>query len=127
MRMKIRLVPARMDDRIEVAVRGETLIVNGIEVDLSAATAAAPLLPEAGQPWILDAVIRHETGADRGLELSLLLPHGANAPAETRFPADLVVTEDGPVALPPYDAPPPALDAGMIVDLGEGAVSTEPA
>jgi hypothetical protein len=41
--------------------------------------------------------------------LSLLLPHGANAPEETRFPAAYsipLIIADGPVPLPPYDAPP---------------------
>ncbi len=38
------------------------------------------------------------------LNLTLILPHGANAPHATRFPAPVTVTTDGPVPLPPYDA-----------------------
>ena len=38
------------------------------------------------------------------LQMTILLPHGANAPEETRHPAPLELTANGPVALPPYDA-----------------------
>ena len=97
--MKIALVPMRMDGRLELAVKGETLVLNGAAVDLSAATAKMPLVPETELPWILGEVVR-VAGA---LQVTLLLPQGADAPEETRFPADLLIARDGPVTLPPYE------------------------
>ena len=46
------------------------------------------------------------TRAGGVLHLTLILPHGADAPLETRFPAALTLTGDGPVALPPYENAP---------------------
>jgi len=34
------------------------------------------------------------------LRLTLILPHGADAPPEAVFPAPLLLTADGPVTLP---------------------------
>ncbi len=56
-------------------------------------------------PWILGEVSR----IGGVVNITLCLPHGANAPEETRFPAayDVPMTVvDGQVPLPPYDAPP---------------------
>jgi hypothetical protein len=38
-------------------------------------------------------------------QVMLILPHGARAPEETLFPAPIGMAKDGPVPLPPYDAP----------------------
>jgi hypothetical protein len=38
------------------------------------------------------------------LTVPLILPHGGDAPEATRFPAP-IDAGDGPVALPPYNAP----------------------
>lgn len=99
--MRISLLPMRMDTRLEVEVKGETLILNGEAVDLSGAKKSKPLVPEAGAPWIIGEVTR---GAD-GLALTLLMPHGASAPDETRFPSDILVVSDGVLSLPPYEDP----------------------
>lgn len=37
------------------------------------------------------------------LHLTVVLPHGQNAPEATRFPAPITITQDGPVALPAYN------------------------
>jgi hypothetical protein len=55
--------------------------------------------------WIAGDVSRD---ADGLLTVPVILPHGPDAPAARRFPAPLLVTADGPVALPPFDAPPEA-------------------
>jgi hypothetical protein len=39
---------------------------------------------------------------DGALHLTLILPHGANAPRDTLFPTPLHLATDGPVDLPPY-------------------------
>jgi hypothetical protein len=98
MAMKISFLPVRMETRLEVSVRGEVLVLNGEELDLSGATERAPLTPE-GNPWVVGEVCR----TDKALDLVLLLPHGPDAPEETRFPKPLQVVADGPLELPPYD------------------------
>lgn len=106
--MIITLVPIRMDGTLTLIREGEALILNGERVDLSAAAEGAPLdlslRDEAGDvvaphPWIIGPVERR---AGR-LHLSLLLPHGADAPEAVRFPAPLSVESDGPVPLPGQD------------------------
>ncbi len=97
--MRISLMPMRMDARLDVEVRGETLILNGEAVDLSATTRTKPLVPEGEMPWIIGEVTR---GAE-GLALTLLLPHGPQAPDATRYPKDIVVLKDGAVSLPPHE------------------------
>ena len=104
--MKITLSPVRMDLPLIAEVEGEILTLNGVALDLSAATSEAPL-EEPGNPWIVGTVCRDESGM---LEVTLILPHGGTPPPETLFPAPIEVTA-GPVPLPPYDAPPPAEEA----------------
>jgi hypothetical protein len=53
---------------------------------------------ELGCPALAGPVTR----AEGVLRVPLILPHGADAPPETRFPAPLSLSGDGPVALPPY-------------------------
>ncbi|EPX84479.1 hypothetical protein ruthe_02159 [Rubellimicrobium thermophilum DSM 16684] len=110
--MIITLVPVRMDSTLTLIREGETLIINGERVDLSAAAEGAPLdlsqRDEAGDvvvphPWIIGPVERR-VGR---LHLSLLLPHGADAPEAVRFPAPLAVEADGPVPLPGQDGAGP--------------------
>ncbi len=101
--MKITLVPVRMDCPLEVSLKGESLILNGEAVDLSRVTEAGPLdAAEFGSSWIIGDV-RRVAGE---IELSLILPHGADAPEGTRFPKPVRRVKDGALALPDYDAAP---------------------
>ncbi|WP_286806174.1 MULTISPECIES: hypothetical protein [unclassified Marinimicrobium] len=72
------------------------LTVNAVDYNLSlledGATAQHPVLGTV-----------HRVGND--YECTITLTHGADAPSETRFPAPVTVTENGPIELPPYDAP----------------------
>ena len=96
--MLITLCPMRRDDRLTLSRSGETLTVNGIPLDLAA-------LPEGGAiprdavdcAWLVSDITR----TDGEIALTLILPHGADAPHETLFPAPVRVVGDGPVALPP--------------------------
>jgi len=101
--MQITLSPIRADTPLTLSRAGEVLTVNGTPHDFSPLPDGA-VLPEGatGCPWIIGAVTR--TGGV--LQLTLLLPHGPDAPQETRYPAPLTLTGDGPVALPPHDAAP---------------------
>lgn len=101
--MKITLVPIRMDLRLEASLKGESLILNGQTVDLSAATQDRPLdAAELDCAWLVGEVRR--MGGE--IELALILPHGPDAPEVTRFPAPLRQVKDGDLALPPYGADP---------------------
>lgn len=104
--MIIKLSPVRMDAKLTARVSGDILFVNGDPLDFS-------LLPEGGvlpsgaiiSDWVAGDVCR-ENGE---ICLVLRLPHGPFAPHETRFPDafyEPMTVTDGPVPLPPYDAPP---------------------
>lgn len=99
--MHITLTPMRTDDAqsLTLSLTGETLDVNGQTVDLSQIAEGEVIEADTlGCPSIIGFVRREEGD----LHLTLILPHGANAPEETLFPAPLEVTVDGPVTLPPY-------------------------
>lgn len=98
--MQITLIPIRRDTRLALERHGDRLHVNGTEYDFSALPEGA-LLPRAAVAgdWLAGDVERR----DGRLHLALFLPHGETAPPEARFPAPLILTADGPVALPPCD------------------------
>lgn len=99
--MLIVFSPVRADlPHPSLYVIGETLVVDGHSYDLSSCTEETPIEPEMLDcPWIADPV-RRVSGR---VHVRFLLTHGRFAPVQTRFPAPVDVTEDGPVALPPYD------------------------
>jgi len=104
--MKIKFSPARMDEQLRADVSGDVILLNDVAIDLA-------LLPEGG---VLPAaaiqsiwVVGNVTRVDGEIQLTLCLPHGPNAPHETRFPtaySEPMTVVDGPVPLPPYDASP---------------------
>lgn len=97
--MKITFSPMRRDDTLTLSKSGDTLTVNGEAFDFSDLPDGARLpCEEVGCDWLASDVERVE-GV---LRLTLVLPHGPQAPQERLFPAPLTLTEDGPVALPPY-------------------------
>ena len=102
MDFQITLSPTRRDDQLTLSKSGDTLTINGEAFDFSTIPEGATL-PRAAVDfeWLLSDVER--TGGR--LHLTLILPHGANAPVETTFPAAIDLDSDGPVFLPPYDAP----------------------
>lgn len=96
--MKISLSPTRMDMTLTAEVANDILTLNGAALDLSAVTESDPL-EDHDHPWIVGP-IRREAGE---LQVTLLLPHGANPPQETLFPAPITIRK-GPVPLPSYDS-----------------------
>jgi hypothetical protein len=96
---QIDLSPMRRDDRLEVSVSGDVFTINGAAFDFSALPEGASLPRDAvACDWLAGDAER----IGGVLHLSLILPHGANAPGETRFPVP-VMAGDGPVDLPPYE------------------------
>ncbi len=93
--------PMRMDTPLTASVEGDVLTLNGVPLDFGPLPNGATLPRSAiDNPWIAGDVTR---AADGTLTVPLILPHGANAPDATRFPAPITVTS-GAVALPAYDA-----------------------
>jgi len=98
--MQITFSPSRRDRPLHLTRSGDTLTINGETFDFSPLPEGATLPTNAiASDWFVGPVAR--TGGE--LHLTLVLPHGANAPQETLFPAPLTLTGDGPVPLPPYD------------------------
>lgn len=98
--MHITLSPVRADLPLTLHRAGDVLTVNGEIFDLSGIPEGATLPREAvSSDWLASDITR----VGGALQLTILLPHGANAPEETRHPASLLLTTNGPVALPPYD------------------------
>lgn len=111
--MKIKLSPVRTDERVQAEVSGDAIIINGKALDFSPVPEGGVLPREAIlSPWIASDVLR----VDGEINLTLVLPHGTNAPPETLFPvtySEPVTVVDGPVPLPPYDAPPAVEDVQL--------------
>lgn len=100
--MQIRFTPQRRDDALTLSRAGDVLTINGTAYDFTPLPEGA-LLPRAAVDcgWLASDVTR--TGGQ--IRLTLILPHGADAPAARRDPAPLRLTADGPVALPPETPP----------------------
>ncbi|MFZ1469982.1 MAG: hypothetical protein WAT09_13545 [Paracoccaceae bacterium] len=104
--MHLTFTPIRHDQPMTLIRKGDVLILNGETFDFSPLPEGA-VLPAAAidSPWFAGPV-RREAGI---LQVTLLLPHGTNAPEQALFPAAIDLSRDGPVALPPY-APKETLD-----------------
>lgn len=97
--MHLTFSPMRRDDTLALSRTGDVLTINGEAFDFSALPEGASLPRDAvACDWLAGDVER----IGGVLHLSLILPHGANAPRETRFPVP-IMAGDGPVALPPYE------------------------
>ena len=95
--MIIHLTPMRRDDSLAVSVTGETLTINGAAYDFGPLAEGATL-PRAAVDCV--SLASDVTRTDGQIVLTLVLPHGPDAPAAMLYPAPIHVTADGPVALP---------------------------
>lgn len=94
--LKINLSPQRQDRKpLTASYTAPILTVAGVAFDLS-------LIPDGATAE--HEVLRNCSRSGDNYELTLTLPHGANAPEATRFPESVVVTSDGVIDLPVYDA-----------------------
>lgn len=101
--MKIRFSPARMDDPVSGHVDGDIITLAGVAIDLS------PLNEGATLPH--GAILNHYVVGDverisGDIFLTLICPHGANAPDETRFPSGDYIDVVGEIPFPVYDVAP---------------------
>ena len=97
--MHITLSPSRCDTPLTLSKAGDTLTINGEAFDLSGIPEGATLPRDAVACEWLASDIERIGGV---LHLTLIFPHGANAPHEARFPEPIDAT-DGPIALPAYE------------------------
>jgi hypothetical protein len=101
--INITFSPVRMNERLVLDMRGDTVIVNGESFDFSRLLEGATLPREAIiSEWFPGDVMR-TAGV---LSMTIRLPHGPYAPEETRFPEPITIEVDGVVKLPPYGQPP---------------------
>lgn len=98
--MHIKLSPQRSDKRLTLEKQNQTLIINGESFDFSELPEGATLPRDAIESDVIVSDVERINGE---IHLTVLLPHGANAPHETRFPEPIKVSEDGVITLPPYD------------------------
>lgn len=98
--MRIQFSPVRLNAPITLEKRDDTLIINGQRFDFSPIPDGATLPQAAINSDHFAGPVERIDGM---LHLTLRLPHGANAPEETRFPQPITVTTDGPIDLPSYD------------------------
>lgn len=93
----INLSPVRSDEKpVTASLAGTVLTVNEMDYPLHMLPDGAETEPHP----VLGIVTR--SGDD--YELTLTLPHGANAPHSTRFPLPITVVANGEIPMPEYDA-----------------------
>lgn len=95
--MQIIFSPSRREQQLQLEKEGDVITINGTAYDFShVAEGEEHQVPDEEAPWFSGPVSRKEGM----LIVRLVLPHGANAPQDTRFPQPLIQIEDGPVAVP---------------------------
>ncbi|SDE59090.1 hypothetical protein [Ruegeria marina] len=100
--MLIIFSPMRQDAELALERQGDTLHVNDTAFDFSGLAEGESHVPSGpGSDWFVAPVTRVE-GV---LHISLILPHGADAPRETLFPAPLEAPLDGPLPVPLWSLP----------------------
>lgn len=103
MNFHITLSPVRADGSMTLSKSGAILTIDGTEYDFGPLEDGDALPREAVE---CDRLASDVTRLGDTISLALVLPHGGNAPEETRFAEAHMVTEDGSVAMPPYDVEP---------------------
>lgn len=95
--MKISLSPQRSDYLLKIEKNGDCLTINGIEYDFSQLS-EGDILPYGSVicEWIVSDVAR----INGELELTIKLPHSADASVYARFPEPLINPPDGVLELP---------------------------
>ena len=102
--MLINLSPFRADETLRLARQNDALIVNGETFDFAPLAEGATLPADAiDSAWFVGPVTR----LGGALQITLAVPHGPNAPHETRFPDPIVNPPNGDVALPIHSVEEP--------------------
>lgn len=95
--MRLLLSPVNDPRILNITKTNDTLTINGVPYDFSQLPNGATLPRKAiGCEFIVSDVNR----INGEIELTILLPHGANASHEARFPEPINMTSNGRVMLP---------------------------
>lgn len=100
--MHITFSPTRLPEPMTLSRNGDMLTINGQVFDFTDLPEGAILPREAVDCALLHSGVARIDGA---INLTLTLPHGANAPEETLFPAPIINPPDGLIELPLFDIP----------------------
>lgn len=95
--MKLFFSPQRRGDTLTITKTGEMLTINGESFDFSQLAEGAALPREAINCEFICGDVDRINGE---LVIPILLPHGANASEQARFPQPMTVTADGLIQLP---------------------------
>lgn len=95
--MKINLSPQRRDDTLTIIKQGDKLTINGTEYDFTELPDGATLPAEAVDSEFVIGNVERINGE---LEVTLILPNGANASEAARFPEPIINPADGELELP---------------------------
>lgn len=98
--MKVKFSPVRTDVLVTGMISGDVITLNDASLDLSPLGEGATLPHGAiDSDFIVGDVERHEGD----IHITLLCPHGANAPYETRFPSAEYIDVEGEIPFPAYN------------------------
>lgn len=105
--MQIEFAPQFSNATLNLSLEGNLLVINGEPHDFSA-------IPVGGSVGNVGQVLSASRNDD-GLKVQLVLPHSQAADVSVRFPQPIVVTQNGPIAVPGQDAPePPRTDVFVV-------------
>ncbi len=99
--MRISFGPQRRDDALALVKAGDVLTINGEDFDFSTLPDGASI-PTGTIPC--DWVIGDAERIDGIIHLTIILPHGPDAPPEVAFAEPITVSVDGPIVLPGQEA-----------------------
>jgi hypothetical protein len=105
--MNITLVPQRRDTALVAEKSGDVLILNGESFDFSPLQEGDVLPISAIASDLFAGPVSRLGGR---LHVSLVLPIGATAPEDARFPQPLEGVADGIIPLPDFEAPQSATE-----------------
>ncbi|TPN16254.1 hypothetical protein FJ973_06055 [Mesorhizobium sp. B2-1-3] len=100
--MRISFSPQRRDEELVLEKTGDRIRINGELFNFNGLAEGDTIKREniPGEFFAGDV-----TKIDGEVHIVLTLPHGPNPSQSVAFPADIVVTADGPIAVPHDDAP----------------------
>ncbi|TPN03800.1 hypothetical protein FJ973_29595 [Mesorhizobium sp. B2-1-3] len=100
--MRISFSPQRRDDALVLEKTGDRIRINGELFNFDGLADGDTIkLGNIPGGWFAGAV----TKTDGEIHIVLTLPHGPNPSQAVAFPDPIVVTEDGPIAVPHDEAP----------------------
>lgn len=95
--MNITFTPQLRAGALSLSAEGDVLTINGTAFDFGPLPEGGTLPRAAVDCDLLASDVTREDGR---IMLTLILPHGSDAPEEARFPQPITVTKAGPIPLP---------------------------